>query len=240
MNFIVNEKLKANYDTYYDGESEWRWIGSADKATNILDICSEIPHRKVLDIGSGEGSVLKRLSDVRFGEDLFSLEISESGIDTIKNRNISSLRECKIFDGYNIPYNDNYFDLAILSHVIEHVEFPRMILKEASRVAKNIFIEVPLQDNICLPKDYKWDSMGHINFYSFKTIRRLLQTNDLEILSQKVVHDNFSVYKYQDGKKALLKFLLKELTLRILPILATKIFTYNCIILSTSAKKINK
>lgn len=177
------------------------------------------------------------MSDVRFGEELFSLEISESGIDIIRNRDISSLKECKIFDEYKIPYNDNQFDLAVLSHVIEHVEFPRMILKEASRVAKDIFIEVPLEDNIRLPKDYKWDRVGHINFYSFKTIRRLFQTTDLEILSQKVVNNHFSVYKYQHGKKALLRFFTKELMLRMSPILVTRIFTYNCVILCTITRK---
>jgi ubiquinone/menaquinone biosynthesis C-methylase UbiE len=236
-NFTVNKKLKANYDNYYEGESEWRWITAVCKATNILDICSAIPHRKVLDIGSGEGAVLKRLSDAGFGEELFSLEISESGIEIIKNRRIASLKECKIFDGYNIPYSDNQFDLAVLSHVLEHVEFPRMILKEASRIAKHIFIEVPLEDNIRLPKDYKQDSLGHINFYSYKTIVRLLQTTDLEILSQKIVNNNFKIYKYQYGKKALLRFLPKELILRMSPITATKIFTYNCAILCTITNK---
>jgi len=228
--FIVDEKLKANYDNYYDGKSEWRRITAVCKAANIIDICSAIPHEKILDIGSGEGSVLKRLSDVGFGN-LFSLEISEGGVDIIKNRNIASLKECKIFDGYNIPYNDNQFDLAVISHVLEHVEFPRMLLKEASRVAKYIFIEVPLEDNSRLPKDYKWDRLGHINFYSLKTIRRLLQTTNLEILSQEVVNNSLRVYKYQNGKKALLKFLIKKIMLITFPRLATRLFTYNCIIL---------
>ncbi|MBU3956520.1 class I SAM-dependent methyltransferase [bacterium] len=228
--FIVDEKLKANYDNYYDGESEWRKITSVCKAANILHLCSAIPHEKILDIGSGEGSVLKRLSDAGFGS-LFSLEISESGVDIINNRYIASLKECKIFDGYNIPYNDNQFDLAVISHVLEHVEFPRMLLKEAARVAKYVFIEVPLEDNNRLPKDYKWERLGHINFYSLKTIRRLLQTTNLEILVQEAVNNSLAVYKYQHGKTAIMKFLIKKIMLRMFPSLATRLFTYNGIIL---------
>jgi len=71
----IGDKLKANYDDYYKGESEWRWLGALDKARNIVVLCGNYPHKTVLDIGSGEGSVLKRLSDLRFGESLYSLEM---------------------------------------------------------------------------------------------------------------------------------------------------------------------
>lgn len=75
--FSVNDKLKVKYDEYYNGESEWRRLGAIDKASNIIDLCKAIPHNNVLDIGSGEGSVLKRLCDLGFGEMLYSLEISK-------------------------------------------------------------------------------------------------------------------------------------------------------------------
>ena len=66
-------------------------------------------------------------------------------MEAIRAKNIPGLFDCKVFDGYTIPYDDNAFDLVVLSHVVEHVEHPRKLLYEAKRVARYVFIEVPLE-----------------------------------------------------------------------------------------------
>lgn len=43
--------------------------------------------------------------------------------------------------------SDGSFDLAIQSHVLEHVEYPRVVSHEAARVADYVFVEVPLELN---------------------------------------------------------------------------------------------
>jgi hypothetical protein len=43
-----------------------------------------------------------------------------------------NLAEARTYDGYRIPYGDKRFDLAVLSHVVEHLEHPRLLLYEAS------------------------------------------------------------------------------------------------------------
>lgn len=184
-------------------------------------------HLKILEIGAGEGSILKRLSELEFGKELYGLELSHTGVETINNKGISSLVECKEFDGYNIPYEDNKFDLVIMSHVIEHVEYPRRLIQEASRVGNVIFIEVPLEDTIRLTYDFVWDKVGHINFYSPKTIRRLIQTCGLEVLNQKITHSSKDVYKYQYGNTGVIKYIIKEFLLRIAPRIASNIYTYH-------------
>src|SRR5262249_54537236 len=168
----VSQHLHSNYADYYAEDSEWRWLGALDKVDNIVNLCGSLPHRKILDIGAGEGSILRRLAELRFGEQLYALEISPSGVERIRNRKIPSLMECSVFDGYCVPYQSGYFDIAVLSHVIEHVEHPRQLLYEAARVAKYVFVEVPLEDTRRLPNDYVPNPVGHINFYSSRTIRR--------------------------------------------------------------------
>jgi SAM-dependent methyltransferase len=224
----VSAKLKENYDAYYEGESTWRALGAIGKVQNVVDLCRDIPHRRILDIGSGEGALLQRFSDVSFGEELYSLEISQSAITAIHQRNITRVRECRLFDGYAIPYKSRQFDLAILSHVVEHTEYPRKLLYEASRVADYVFVEVPLEDTMMLKPDFVFDSVGHINFYSRKTIRRLVQTCDLRVLSQVVTNPSRAVYEYQFGRKGTLKYMLKECLLRAAEPWACQLFTYHC------------
>jgi hypothetical protein len=230
----LSAKLKENYDSYYEGESAWRTLGAIDKVENIVELCGPFPHANILDIGSGEGAILKRLSDLNFGENLYSVEISSSAVGVIQSRDIPHVRECQLFDGYHIPYQDRKFDLAILSHVLEHAEHPRRLLHEASRVADYLFIEVPLEDNIRLKPDFVFDRVGHINFYAWKTIRSLVQTCDLHILSQDLRNSSPAVYRYLSGRAGLLKHAIKEALLHMSTRLASELFTYHCAILCTA------
>jgi SAM-dependent methyltransferase len=226
-NITVSDKLQANYDDYYHGESEWRRLGAIDKAKNIVSLCSSYAHASILEIGCGEGAILNRLSELHFGDRLFAIEISRTAVEVLEQRRIASLVECKLFDGYTVPYADKQFDLVILSHVVEHLEFPRKLLYEAHRVAKYVFVEVPLELHWRLGSDFVFNSVGHINFYSPKVIRRLLQTCDLDVLHQLVTNPSRRLYEYQSGKKGLAKYLVRELLLRSFPPLATNIFTYH-------------
>ncbi len=227
----VKDKLKANYDGYYQGESEWRRLGAMDKANNIVALCGGRPHKSILEIGAGEGSVLQRLSDWKFGEHLYALEISNAAVDVLRARKIERLEEFRLFDGYSIPYQDENFDLAVLSHVVEHLEHPRQLLYEAGRVARLVFIEVPLEDNLRLKMDYRFDPVGHINAYSSKTIRRLVQTCDLQVFTQITANSSYETYRYQYGRKGWFRYLSKEWMLRLMPGVATRLGTYHSALL---------
>ena len=127
----VNPTLRENYTGYYaDGASEWRRICAVDKVRNIQALCADLPFKTVIEIGAGEGSVTQRMSELGVGEAYVALEISQTGLETLKNRQVPGLVDCQLFDGYAIPYDDKSFDLAILSHVLEHVEHPRRLLYE--------------------------------------------------------------------------------------------------------------
>ena len=224
----ISEHLKSNYEDYYgDGDSEWRRLGAIDKVDNIVSLCGDLPHYSILEIGAGEGSLLKRLSELDFGREFYALEISPSGVETIKNKNIPRLVECKGFDGYHVPYDNERFDIAILSHVVEHVEHPRLLLYEASRVAKYLFIEVPLEDTVRMPRDFVFDSVGHINFYSPRTIRRLVQSCNLRVIDQVTTNPSKGTHTYQKGRKGLINYYVKQVLLRVLPNVATEVFTYH-------------
>jgi ubiquinone/menaquinone biosynthesis C-methylase UbiE len=224
----VHDTLRANYDDYYDsGPSEWRRLGAVDKADNVVALCGSLPHESILEIGAGDGSVLSRLSDLGFGAKLSAVEISESGVEVIQRRRIPRLVECRLFDGSSLPYETDSFDLAVLSHVVEHVEHPRQILYEAARVARHVFIEVPLEDISRRPEDYHPDRVGHINFFSRRTIRWLVQSCELRVLAQATTNPSKGTYVYQGGRKGLLQYHVKQLLLDCAPRLAVRHFCYH-------------
>jgi ubiquinone/menaquinone biosynthesis C-methylase UbiE len=219
--------------TAYDwaGESEWYRLGALDKAENVVRLAGNLPHASILDVGAGEGSILSRLAELSFGESHTAIDVSQTGINTIRKRELPSLVDCRTFDGEHIPYADDQFDLAILSHVVEHVEHPRKLIYEAARVARHVFVEVPLEHNLRLPRDFVADDLGHINAYTATSVRRLLQSCGLEVLEQIVANRSRATYAYHGSRLSGIKYWTKELALRTAPRLATAVWTYHSALL---------
>jgi ubiquinone/menaquinone biosynthesis C-methylase UbiE len=224
----VSAELSAHYQGRYSEISEWRRIGAVDKANNIVALCSHLEHNVVLEIGAGDGSLLRRLSELNFGKSLYALDITGDAIEAIASRGITTLVEAKVFDGYTLPYPDHSIDLVVLSHVVEHLEHPRVMLYEARRVAKRIFVEVPLEDTLRLRQHFVMESTGHINFYSRKTIRLLLESSRLEVEREMVTLPRRAVYRYAHGARGNLAYFVKRGLLIAAPGLAMTIFPYHC------------
>lgn len=185
---MLSSEVKTAYDDFYtNNDVAWRMLGAKYKAQNIIEVCKSIKPLKVLEVGAGDGSILHYLNEWNFGQELYALEIAQSGVDKIKARDLSRLKEVQTFDGYQIPYADNSFDLIILAHVLEHVEHERILIRELKRVAKYIAIEVP--------KDYRYGvdsrmnhflAYGHINMYTPTSLRFLLKSEGLDLVADKV------------------------------------------------------
>lgn len=226
----------AHYEDIYSAHStfgiEWRRLGASDKAANIKELCAAFPHRSILEIGCGDGAIMRELRN--FGERVGGLEISRHAVEAC----VSAGLDVEHFDGGRIPRGEKSVDLAILSHVIEHVENPRELLFEASRVARFVFVEVPLEDNRGLGLDFVPNDIGHINFYSIKTIRQLLQTSALRIEAQKLSHSSLAGYRYRLGRKGFAAWGIKSAALAF-PGLATKVWTYHCSLLASSDRSLN-
>ncbi len=182
---IVSTNVKTAYDGYYaKNDDGWRLLGAKYKAQHIIDVCKGYPAKSVLEVGAGDGSILKLLSDKGFAEQYSAVEISQSGVEQIRSKNINGLQSIQVFDGYHLPFGDDEFDLVILSHVLEHVEHERLLLRELKRVAKICLIEIPI--------DYKFGvdirikhflAYGHINMYTPTALRFLLLTEGFKIIN---------------------------------------------------------
>lgn len=222
----LNEKLRENYSDYYSGESEWRRVAAISKAANIVRLCNSHRHDAVLDIGAGEGAVLQRLAELKFGKQYWATEISPTGVDAIRSRKIPNLRVCELYDGYTLPYSDKQFDLAILSHVVEHLEYPRRLIYEASRVAHKVFMEVPLEYTMMRPRDFTFSKVGHLNFFTEKTLRWLVQSCGMKIIAQESVVAGKGNHTFHQPRIGEIKYHLKRALLRAAPTIAPHLLTY--------------
>jgi ubiquinone/menaquinone biosynthesis C-methylase UbiE len=218
---IVSSELKEKYDSHYsDKTEEWRRIGAIGKAQNIIDLTKGFKISNIIDVGAGDGNILSVLSEKNYCSDLTAVEISNSAIQQIKKKKIPGLKEIKQFDGYNLPFNDKQFDLAICSHVIEHVEHPRKLLSEIKRISKNQVFEVPIDFSFHVDKKFNFfTSYGHINIFTPALFNFLLYTEGFEILKNKYALYNLEVILFQNKKFSLkyLKIIMKRLVLKAIP-----------------------
>jgi ubiquinone/menaquinone biosynthesis C-methylase UbiE len=180
---IISDNIKTAYNEFYKTHDEaWRMLGAKYKAQHIIDVCQGQSFKKVLEVGAGDGSILKLLSDHNFAPEYHAVEISDSGVAHIQSRDIKNLLSVQEFDGYKLPFADNSFDLVILSHVLEHVEHERLLLREIKRVSKSFVIEVPIDYKTNVDKRIKhFLAYGHINVYTPTSLRYLLQAEGFEI-----------------------------------------------------------
>lgn len=179
----LSDNVKTAYDEFYTKHDEaWRMLGAKYKAQHIVDVCKGQGFKKVLEVGAGDGSILKYLADWDFAPEYYAVEISDSGVAHIKSRAIKNLASVQEFDGYHLPFEDNSFDLIILSHVLEHVEHERLLLREIKRVSRSFVIEVPIDYKPGVDKRIKhFLAYGHINVYTPTSLRYLLQTEGFTV-----------------------------------------------------------
>ena len=224
----ISGGLQDLYDGYDYGNPRWHQLAAKAKARNLLDLVANLAPRTALDVGAGDGSVMAALCEQGFRGELSAVEISPRNVEAIKQRGLVQLKAADLFDGYSIPYRDKAFDLVIASHVLEHVEHERLFLSELKRVARYVFIEVPLESTIRLPRDYRQTNTGHINFYSFASLRRLLQTSGLRVLQQRLYDIPLEIVGFRNWPLGLMKFSLRRGAMLVSPTLASKVFTYHC------------
>ncbi len=124
----------------------WRALGARSKAAHVRALCArtKLRPRTIVEIGCGDGALLAALRGLAPVFDGF--ELSPPAAE-LARRALPDARRIEAFDGLEVPAEDGAYDLAILSHVLEHVPVPLPLLAEAARVAHEVVVEVPLEDN---------------------------------------------------------------------------------------------
>jgi len=99
--------------------------------------------KKVLDIGCGDGTYARELSDRGQTAFIEGLDVAEDAIK-IAQENIGRRHMCFYFyDKFPLPFKDKEFDIAHLRGILHHADNPFAILSEAVRVAKEVIILEP-------------------------------------------------------------------------------------------------
>jgi SAM-dependent methyltransferase len=222
------------------GYGEWRTLGARTKAEHVVALCERTGVRpeRVVEIGCGAGSLLAELAARRVAPRLDGFDLSAPAIEIARSHGLPGVGVA-VFDGARVPAADGAYDLAVLSHVLEHVPDPAALLAEAARVAPRVLVEVPLERNRSAARPAKRAEaarIGHIQFFDRSAVRALCGGAGLDIRAELAdplgfEHHAFGATGLKARARAALKAGVRRAAWRIAPRAAERWFTvhYACI-----------
>ena len=150
------------------------------------------PGSRVLDLGCGEGELLKFLTTERSIEG-FGIEIDENAIYKCVEKGLSVSHE-DIDSGLK-DYPENFFDYVILNQTMQQVKNPKKAIHRALKIGKRVIVGFP---NFChivarfqisvlgivpvthsLP--YNWYDTPNIHFLSIRDFTRFCKKEKIKI-----------------------------------------------------------
>jgi ubiquinone/menaquinone biosynthesis C-methylase UbiE len=173
------------YDSYYQKPDFWfqfRYDTQVKRKTcfHLLNLTERgKSSQRVLEIGFGSGAVLFSFDT---SCELHGIEISRSAVDRATKK--AQTHGYKKFDfklstNDLLPYPDDFFDIILASHVIEHVENDTRLLSEIHRILKPNGVAV-----LIIPINEKYDDPNHFRRYTSVQFIRLLNDCSFRIRAQ--------------------------------------------------------
>jgi len=176
---VVTLTGNINTAAYWDriwsieGQNTWRQY-----PLTFRKIASHIdPAETVLDVGCGAGVFLDIIRP--HCEKVAGLDISPVAINLLRSKGI----EGKVCELPEIGYRDKSFDVVVATEIVEHLDDPVGLLKEASRVARKKVI-FTLPDNVLGPEEF----IEHRQLFTRETLEELVRQ----------FFDDFSIESFAD------------------------------------------
>ncbi|MBZ9628919.1 class I SAM-dependent methyltransferase [Psychroflexus sp. CAK1W] len=189
---INSENLKAQPEKEdFKGKYEDKNFVSSFLVNNyfksVLNLINKIEVSNAHEIGVGEGYSTEKLK--KYFKTFTASEFLPDLVSRAKNRN----PDIEIFQEniYELKFNDEEVDLTILLEVLEHLDYPKLALKELKRISKKyLIIGVPREPiwRVLNMSRFKYlsslgNTPGHLNHWSKKSIVRLVNENFGEVIA---------------------------------------------------------
>lgn len=170
------------------------WYRDADPMAQVdaalVDFVSEHAGRSVLDLGCGLGGYSRALAERGF--EVTALDVVPDYVERARSIGVRA----ELYDGERLPLEDGSVDTVILLEVLEHLDDPAALLREARRVARTgVLVTTPncTQDFGEVPVEFSHMlDVDHRQFFTEASLRGLLD----EVFGSSVVEQTAPIDRH--------------------------------------------
>ncbi|GAB6041160.1 methionine biosynthesis protein MetW [Endothiovibrio diazotrophicus] len=163
-----------------------------------LELISEWiePGSRVLDLGCGDGTLLKHLAEHR-GVSGYGLEIEPENIVRCIRNGVDVIQS-DLDEGLSDYFDDDSFDYVVMTQTLQAVHYPAWMLKEMLRVGREGIVTFPnfghwrsrmqialgghMPKHASIP--YEWYDTPNIHFCTFQDFEELCRHEEIRILDR--------------------------------------------------------
>ena len=154
--------------------------------SSLISLVRPLKTESILDAGCGEGFTMNKLTKNGIGKRIEGIEYTKDAIALGKKLYPDLIiKQASI---YELPYEDQSFDLVVCTEVLEHLENPEKALQEMLRVSKKyLVITVPNEPLFMLSNFLRGKNVSrfgndaeHINHWNAFSLRKYLTQNKIK------------------------------------------------------------
>ncbi|OGG87169.1 hypothetical protein A3B87_01075 [Candidatus Kuenenbacteria bacterium RIFCSPHIGHO2_02_FULL_39_13] len=197
-------KMKNIYENMYSNDNKVDLIRNPRvlEMVNMIDGLN-LKQKNILDIGCYDGTFLSMIKNKE--NNFYGLEASNYGCEESLKKGIE-VKKFYVNDDEVLPYENIFFDLVVAGEIIEHIYDTHHLLLEISRILKPggmFLITTPnvasfgrrllllIGKNPLLEISVSQGNAGHIRYFTFETLKQILEKNNFQILKSKSDIINF-------------------------------------------------
>lgn len=171
-------------------------------------VATKNPNKKAIDVGSNFGAITFVLAEKGYrtiAVDTYKRIFDEILIPIAQYKKIDKKIDYHVGYGEDLPYDDNYFDIATCGEVIEHIEKLDCFLDEINRILKidgTLIISTPNGNHTIQKYLNKHGYMNpeHVKEYDFIELKNILSAKGFELQDcQFINHDIFPILNNING-----------------------------------------
>lgn len=203
------KELKRYYPPSYYGDLGKRFHPVIENVVDLFrkrlgnKIDSYFPNRgRILEVGSGRGTLLYEMAEK--GWTAMGTEYSENLAEEVKNA--IGVRVYPTPELKDCGFPDNYFDVVLCYHVLEHLPDPIDTLGEIHRIIQPNGLLVAAVPNIggftARLTNNRWfgiDVPRHLFHFTPKTLDRALTQNGFEIISRSTLSIEQDIFGFSQS-----------------------------------------
>ncbi len=158
-------------------------------------------HSRILDLGCGDGTLLKYLIDTKQVQG-YGLEIDSAQINICIDKGLNVIEQ-NLDRGLG-NFADKSFDTVLMTQALQTLHFPHLVLDEMLRVGKECIVTFPnfghwkarfhlftrgrMPVSDLLP--YEWYDTPNIHFCTFKDFEVLCRERHIKVIHRQVVNES--------------------------------------------------